>query len=55
MKMLRINKPKKKALGILGALIIVVLLLPLFAAFEAHVINVKAHIENALEYLPRPV
>lgn len=38
---------KKIALG-LGALATAVAILPLFAAFEAHVINVTARIENAL-------
>lgn len=46
--MLRINNPKKKALGVFGALLVIILLLPLFAAFEAHVINVKARIESTL-------
>ncbi len=34
-------------------LIGIMLLLPLFAAFEAHVVNVKAHIENALKVEPK--
>ncbi len=50
--MFQIKNRKKKALSIAGALIAVLLLLPLFAAFEAHVINVKAHIENALDVSP---
>ncbi len=40
----------KKALAAIAA---IALLLPLFAAFEAHVVNVKAHIENALEVTPK--
>ena len=51
---MRINRPKKKALGIIGALAIVVLLLPLFAAFEAHVINVVAEIDSTLEVAALP-
>lgn len=40
---------KKKIVLGLGALATAVAMLPLFAAFEAHVINVTATIENALE------
>ena len=47
--MFHLKNPKKKALALVGALIMIALMLPLFAAFEAHVINVKAHIENALD------
>ncbi len=39
---------KKKILTVLGLGAVVVATLPLFAAFEAHVINVTARIENAL-------
>ena len=53
--MFHLRNPKKKALGVFGGLIIIALLLPLFAAFEAHVINVKAHIENALEVSPQHI
>jgi len=42
------NKIMKKALLITFALAIAVATVPMFAAFEAHVINVTAHIENAL-------
>jgi len=42
----------KKGLLIVGALAIVVASIPLFAAYEAHVINVTAHIENALRVSP---
>ena len=49
---MRIKNPKKKALAVAGAIVMAALFLPLFAAFEAHVINVKAHIENALAVSP---
>ena len=39
----------KKVLFGLGALAIALAVIPMFAAFEAHVINVTAKIENALE------
>jgi len=42
----------KKTLLITAALTIVVVSVPLLAAFEAHVINVTAHIENALRVSP---
>lgn len=42
-------KRKKRILWALGAGAAVVVALPLFAAFEAHVVNVTAQIENALE------
>ncbi len=42
-----INMKKKILLG-LGALALAVVTVPMFAAFEAHVINVTATIENAL-------
>ncbi len=45
----------KRTRKILIALLAIALLVPLFAAFEAHVINVKAHIENALEVSPKEV
>ena len=38
----------KKILLSLGALAAVMIALPMFSAFEAHVINVTATIENAL-------
>jgi len=38
---------KKVLLG-LGAIVVMIAAVPLFAAYEAHVINVTAHIENAL-------
>lgn len=38
----------KKGLLVVGALAIAIATVPMFAAFEAHVINVTAHIENAL-------
>ena len=38
----------KKGLLIVGAFAIVFATVPMFAAFEAHIINVTAHIENAL-------
>ena len=41
---------KKIFLG-LGALALAIAVVPMFAAFEAHVINVTASIENAL-YVP---
>jgi hypothetical protein len=42
---------KKVFIG-LTAIAIVAISVPLFAAFEAHVINVTAHIENALRVIP---
>ena len=39
---------KKKLLIGFGALAAALIVLPMFAAFEAHVINVTAKIENAL-------
>lgn len=42
----------KKGLLIVGAVAIVIATVPMFAAYEAHVINVTAHIENALKVLP---
>lgn len=42
----------KKVLLLVGALAIAIATVPLFAAFEAHVINVTAHIENALYVHP---
>ncbi len=42
----------KKGLLLIGALAIVFATVPMFAAFEAHVINVTAHIENALKVIP---
>lgn len=42
----------KKSLLVVGALAIAIAAAPLFAAFEAHVINVTAHIENALKVMP---
>jgi len=42
----------KKSLLVVGALAIAIAAAPLFAAFEAHVINVTAHIENALRIHP---
>ena len=38
----------KKTLLFVGAIAIVLATIPMFAAWEAHVINVTAHIENAL-------
>ena len=38
----------KKGLLIVGAIAIALATVPMFAAYEAHVINVTAHIENAL-------
>ena len=40
---------KSKILLGLGALAVTLVVLPMFAAFEAHVINVTAQIENALQ------
>lgn len=45
---------KKIFLG-LGALALAVALVPMFAAFEAHVINVTAQIENALSVSPESI
>ena len=42
----------KKGLLFIGALAIVFATVPMFAAYEAHVINVTAHIENALSVHP---
>ena len=39
----------KKILTIILAMFAIIISVPLFAAFEAHVINVTAHIENGLE------
>src|SRR3989344_673872 len=43
------SKTMKKVLLGLGAAGITLAMIPLFAAFEAHVVNVTARIENALE------
>lgn len=40
---------------VLIGLAVVALLVPMFAAFEAHTINVKAHIENALQVSPKEI
>jgi hypothetical protein len=45
----------KKGLLIFGALVIAIAAVPMFAAFEAHVINVTAHIENALSVHPKEI
>jgi len=45
----------KKSLLLVGAVAIVLATVPMFAAFEAHVINVTAHIENALGVSPEPL
>jgi len=45
----------KKVLLTLGVVAIVVASVPLFAAYEAHVINVTAHIENALSVTPKEI
>lgn len=42
----------KKGLLIVGAFAIVLATVPMFAAFEAHIINVTAQIENALSVTP---
>ncbi|MDH4140931.1 MAG: hypothetical protein OEV43_10230 [Coriobacteriia bacterium] len=49
------DRTKKRTRRTLIALLALVLLLPLFAAFEAHIVNVKAHIENALEVTPKEI
>ena len=46
---------KKKILLGLGALALAVVAAPMFAAFEAHVINVTATIENALSVNTTPI
>ncbi|MEK7657573.1 MAG: hypothetical protein AAB366_00005 [Patescibacteria group bacterium] len=46
---------KKKILLGLGALALAVVTVPMFAAFEAHVINVTATIENALSVNTTPI
>ncbi|MEK7635923.1 MAG: hypothetical protein AAB405_02415 [Patescibacteria group bacterium] len=46
---------KKKILLGLGALALAVVTVPMFAAFEAHVINVTATIENALSVNTQPI
>ena len=45
----------KKLLAALGGLAAVLVLLPMFAAFEAHVVNVTARIENALYVHPESI
>ncbi|MEK7519737.1 MAG: hypothetical protein AAB581_00620 [Patescibacteria group bacterium] len=45
----------KKVLLSLGAVAFVLVALPMFSAFEAHVINVVAKIENALSVDTRPI
>jgi len=45
----------KRGRRLLVAVLAVLLLLPLFAAFEAHPVNVKAHIENALRVEPKEI
>lgn len=44
---------KKKLFIAFGSLVVAITTLPLFAAFEAHVINVTAKIENALYVHPQ--
>ena len=46
---------KKKILLGLGALALAIVVAPMFAAFEAHVINVTATIENALSVNTTPI
>lgn len=46
---------KHRTRRIIAVLAAIALLVPLFAAFEAHVINVKAHIENALQVSPKEI
>ena len=45
----------KKVLIGLSAVALVVASVPLFAAYEAHIINVTAHIENALHVATTPI
>ncbi len=45
----------KKGLLLIGAVAICLATVPMFAAFEAHVINVTAHIENALAVHPTEI
>src|SRR3989338_6329936 len=45
----------KKILAVLAATSAAVLMVPLFAAFEAHVVNVTARIENALSVPVEPI
>ncbi len=42
------KKINKKIAAIVAGVMVVAIGLPFFAAFEAHIINVRAHIENAL-------
>ena len=49
------NKKIKKTIISFLAVIAAIGLVPLFAAFEAHVINVTAHIENALAVSPEAI
>ena len=49
------NKKIKKIIISFLAILVAVGLTPLFAAFEAHVINVTAHIENALSVSPEAI
>ena len=45
----------RKSLFVVGALAIALATVPMFAAFEAHVINVTAQIENALAVNTEPI
>ena len=45
----------KKLLLMFGALALAIITIPMFAAFEAHVINVTAMIENALSVTPTEI
>lgn len=45
----------KKLLAIFGAVAIAAVIAPMFAAFEAHVVNVTAQIENALQVNTEPI
>jgi len=42
----------RKGVLLVAALAIAIATVPMFAAFEAHIINVTAHVENALKVLP---
>lgn len=46
---------KRKLIIVFVAILTAVATLPFFAAFEAHVINVTAHIDNALEVSPQEI
>ncbi len=49
------HRKRRRIRRLATGVILALALMPLFAAFEAHVVNVRAHIENALHVDPAEV